>query len=61
MKVGPDGLTGRQRSSIAGQKGGIISKRGAYNVGPVIEEIHANPEYVKSISPVSRIRNLFNR
>lgn len=29
--VGKDGLTGRERSRIAGQKGGKISKRG-YNV-----------------------------
>ena len=27
-KKGPDGLTGRQRASIAGSKGGKISRRG---------------------------------
>lgn len=27
-KIGPDGLTGRERASIAGRKGGRISKRG---------------------------------
>lgn len=27
-KVGKDGLTGRERASIAGQKGGALSKRG---------------------------------
>ena len=61
MKVGPDGVTGRARAVEAGRKGGIISKRGSYDAGPVIEQIHASPEYLKSVSPVSRIRNLFNR
>lgn len=28
MNVGADGLTGPQRASVAGKKGGIISKRG---------------------------------
>ena len=27
-KVGPDGLTGRQRARVAGSKGGKISRRG---------------------------------
>lgn len=27
-KIGEDGLTGRQRASVAGAKGGAISKRG---------------------------------
>jgi general stress protein YciG len=30
--VGKDGLTGRQRAKLAGQKGGAISKRGPKNV-----------------------------
>lgn len=28
QEVGPDGLTGKERASIAGRKGGRISKRG---------------------------------
>lgn len=27
-KIGPDGLTGRQRARVAGSKGGKISRRG---------------------------------
>lgn len=30
--VGKDGLTGRQRAKLAGQKGGAISRRGPKNV-----------------------------
>lgn len=61
MGIGADGMTGKERAVEAGRRGGIISKRGSYDTGPVIEAIHANPEYLKSVSPVSRIRNLFNR
>lgn len=37
-KIGADGLTGRERAAIAGQKGGYISRRGPGKV--VSEEIH---------------------
>lgn len=36
-KVGADGLTGRERSRIAGRKGGLISRR-----GPAKENIEIN-------------------
>jgi general stress protein YciG len=64
-KVGADGLTGRQRAVEAGRLGGTVSRKRStahlHEAQELRATVQANPEYLKNVSPVAKIRNLFNR
>lgn len=53
-KVGKDGLTGSQRASIVGAKGGAISRRGPSKQSTVTTHYRRKAEPVGSMTKINR-------